>query len=140
VAFPAASAVRPGHTNRKAISAHYDIDSDFFLSFLDRDHPMYTQGVYSGPDDTLSAATVRKFDYCYEKLGLKPGDRILEIGPGWGAWFIYASQRGIKCTGLTISKESKAFLERRAAELGHDWTVIDCDFLAYETTENTTPS
>jgi cyclopropane-fatty-acyl-phospholipid synthase len=122
-------------TNRKAISDHYDIDSQFFLSFLDRDHPMYTQGIYSRPDDTLSAATVRKFDYCYEKLGLKPGDRILEIGPGWGAWFTYASQRGVKCTGLTISKESKAYLERRAAELGHDWTIIDCDFLAYETTE-----
>ena len=61
----------------------------------------------NGPDETLSAATVRKFDYCFEKLGLKPGDRILEIGPGWGAWFTYASQRGVKCTGLTISKESK---------------------------------
>ncbi len=122
-------------TNRKAISDHYDIDSQFFLSFLDRDHPMYTQGIYSGPEDTLSAATVRKFDYCYEKLGLKPGDRILEIGPGWGAWFTYASQRGVKCTGLTISKESKAYLERRAAELGQDWTIVDCDFLAYETTE-----
>ena len=56
-------------TNRKAISDHYDIDSEFFLSFLDRDHPMYTQGIYSGPEDTLSAATLRKFDYCYEKLG-----------------------------------------------------------------------
>ena len=126
---------RSADKNRKAISDHYDIDSQFFLSFLDRDHPMYTQGVYSGPEDTLSAATLRKFDYCFEKLNLKPGDRILEIGPGWGASFIYASQRGVKCTGLTISKESKAFLERRAAELGHDWSIIDCDFLAYETTE-----
>ena len=41
-------------TNRKAISDHYDIDSGFFLSFLDRDHPMYTQGIYSGPEDTLA--------------------------------------------------------------------------------------
>jgi cyclopropane-fatty-acyl-phospholipid synthase len=122
-------------TNRKAISDHYDIDSDFFLSFLDRDHPMYTQGVFSGPEDTLGAATLRKFDYCYEKLNLKPGDHILEIGPGWGAWFAYASQRGVKCTGLTISKESREYLRRRAAELGHDWSIIDCDFLAYETTE-----
>jgi len=122
-------------TNQKAIADHYDINSDFFLSFLDREHPMYTQGVYSGPDDTLSAATLRKFQYCFEKLNLKPGDRILEIGPGWGAWFTYASQRGVKCTGLTISKESKEYLERRAAELGQDWSVIHCDFLAYETAE-----
>ena len=107
-------------TNWKAISDHYDIDADFFLSFLDRDHPMYTQGIFSGPEDTLGAAALRKFDYCYEKLNLKPGDHILEIGPGWGAWFTYASQRGIKCTGLTISKELREYLQRRAAELGHD--------------------
>lgn len=122
-------------TNRQAISSHYDIDPDFFLSFLDREHPMYTQGVFDGPEDTLAAATLRKFDYCYEKLGLKPGDHILEIGPGWGAWFEYASQRGVRCTGLTISKESEQYLQRRAAELGRNWTIVNCDFLAYETAE-----
>jgi cyclopropane-fatty-acyl-phospholipid synthase len=122
-------------TNRRAIADHYDIDSDFFLSFLDRQHPAYTQGVFHSPDETLSEATRRKFDYCYEKLGLKPGDHVLEIGPGWGAWFEYAARRGVKCTGLTISKESANYLQRRAAELGHDWSVIDCDFLAYETTQ-----
>jgi cyclopropane-fatty-acyl-phospholipid synthase len=122
-------------TNRRAIADHYDIDSDFFLSFLDRQHPAYTQGVFHSPDETLGEATRRKFDYCYEKLGLKPGDHVLEIGPGWGAWFEYAARRGVKCTGLTISKESANYLQRRAAELGHDWSVIDCDFLAYETTQ-----
>ncbi len=42
---------------------------------------------------------MRKFDYCYEKLDLRPGDHILEVGPGWGAWFEYASRRGVTCTG-----------------------------------------
>ena len=121
--------------NRRAIADHYDIDSSFFLAFLDPQHPAYTQGVFNSPDESLAEATRRKFDYCFEKLGLKPGDRVLEIGPGWGAWFEYAAQRGVKSTGLTISKESADYLRRRAAQLGQDWTVIDCDFLAYDTAE-----
>ena len=122
-------------TNRRAISGHYDIDSDFFLSFLDRDYPLYTQGIYLSDTDTLAAAAWRKLDSCFEKLGLRPGDRVLEIGPGWGAWSQYATSRGVNCTGLTISRESLDFLQRRAAELGHDWTVIDCDLLDYKCEE-----
>src|SRR5450755_5101821 len=53
-------------TNQRAISNHYDIDSDFFLSFLDREHPMYTQGVFSGLFDLMVPPPLRKFDYCYE--------------------------------------------------------------------------
>ncbi len=74
------------HTNKQAITAHYDIDPEFFLSFLDPATPCYTQGVYLDPSETLETATLRKFDYCFQQLGLKPGDEILEIGPGWGAW------------------------------------------------------
>jgi cyclopropane-fatty-acyl-phospholipid synthase len=122
-------------TNRRAIASHYDIDSEFFLSFLDRDYPLYTQGVFQSSDETLAQATRRKLDYCFDKLGLKAGDRILEIGPGWGAWFEYATKRGVKCTGLTISEESLGYLKRRAGVLGQDWTLINCDFLDYITEE-----
>ena len=62
------------HTNKRAISAHYDIDPIFFLSFLDPETPCYTQGVYDDPNEQLSTATLRKFKYCFEKLELKPGD------------------------------------------------------------------
>ena len=111
------------HTNRQAIAAHYEMDPDFFLSFLDPKTPCYTQGVYENADATLDVATLRKFDYCFEKLGLKAGDHILEIGPGWGAWFEYASRRGVKCTGITISPASIDYLKSRAKALGHDWEV-----------------
>jgi cyclopropane-fatty-acyl-phospholipid synthase len=121
------------HTNRQAITAHYDIDPEFFLSFLDPITPCYTQGVYENEDETLDVATLRKFDYCFEKLGLKRGDHILEIGPGWGAWFEYASKRGVKCTGITISQTSIDYLNGRAKKLGHDWELINADLLAYET-------
>jgi cyclopropane-fatty-acyl-phospholipid synthase len=120
-------------TNSSAISDHYDIDSDFFLSFLDPAVPCYTQGVYIDSGETLEAATLRKFHYCFERCQLKPGHHILEIGPGWGAWFEYASARGIKCSGLTISRESADYLSRRATELGYDWEIIFSDLLQYET-------
>ena len=121
------------HTNKKAISGHYDIDSTFFLSFLDPKTPCYTQGVYERADETLDVATLRKFDYAFTKLKLKPGDRILEIGPGWGAWFEYASARGVKCTGISISKESIRYLNKRAQDLGRDWELIESDLLEYRT-------
>ena len=121
------------HTNKDAITAHYDIDPEFFLSFLDPKTPCYTQGVYVSPEETLDAATIRKFDYCYDRCELKPGDHILEIGPGWGAWFEYASRRGIKCTGISISQTSIDYLNRRAKELGVEWELVFADLLQYET-------
>ncbi len=69
----------------------------------------------------------------FERLGLKAGDRILEIGPGWGAWFEYASARGVKCTGISISQASIDYLNGRAKQLGRDWELIFSDLLAYKT-------
>ena len=121
------------HTNKKAISAHYDLDPGLFESFLDPITPCYTQGVYLNDNETLDVATTRKFEWCFEKLGLKAGDRILEIGPGWGAWFEFASKRGVKCTGITISKVSKEYLDAKAKRLGFDWEILMSDLLEYKT-------
>jgi cyclopropane-fatty-acyl-phospholipid synthase len=120
-------------TNKAAITSHYDVDPEFFLSFLDPKTPCYTQGVYTSATETLDVATVRKFDYCYEKLRLKPGDHVLEVGPGWGAWFEYASRRGVKCTGISISQSSIDYLVRRRQDLGFDWELIHADLLTYRT-------
>jgi cyclopropane-fatty-acyl-phospholipid synthase len=120
-------------TNKAAITSHYDIDPEFFLSLLDPITPCYTQGVYLSADESLDVATTRKFDYCFERLQLKPGDHILEIGPGWGAWFEYASRRGVKCTGISISQSSIDYLNRRSKELGYDWELVLADLLEYQT-------
>lgn len=120
------------HTNKRAISAHYDIDPEFFLSFLDRDTPCYTQGVYEKPSETLKDATLRKFRYCFEKLELKAGDHLLEIGPGWGAWFEFASKHGVQCTGISNSQVSIDYLGGRAKQLGFDWGLIRDDFLQHQ--------
>lgn len=119
-------------TNKSAISSHYDIAPEFFLSLLDPITPCYTQGVYESDDETLDVATTRKFAYCFDRLGLKPGDHILEIGPGWGAWFEYASKRGVKCTGISISQASIDYLNGRAKILGHDWELLFADLLEYK--------
>jgi len=125
---------RIGNSDRlRHLTAHYDIDPAFFLSFLDPKTPCYTQGVYEDPGETLDVATLRKFDYCFRELGLEAGDHILEIGPGWGAWFEYASARGVKCTGITISQVSIDYLTKRGRELGRDWELINVDLLAYDT-------
>jgi cyclopropane-fatty-acyl-phospholipid synthase len=118
-------------TNREAISAHYDIDPDFFLSFLDPKVPCYTQGMYLSADESLDVAMLRKFDYCLEKCRLRPGDHILEIGPGWGAWLEYASHCGLRCTGITNSIVSHNYLEARSKIFGFDWEIIFTDFLDY---------
>ena len=120
-------------TNKAVITSHYDIDAEFFLSFLDPKVPCYTQGVFTNASEKLDVAAVRKFDYCFEKLRLKPGDRVLEVGPGWGAWFEYASRRGVGCTGITISQSSIDYLSRRAQDRGYDWELIHADLLAYQT-------
>lgn len=120
-------------TNREAISSHYDLDPEFFLSFLDPQVPCYTQGLFAHDDETLDVANTRKLEYVYSGLGLKPGDHILEIGPGWGAWFEYASKRGVKCTGLSISQASIDYLNSRSKTLGYDWELIFSDFLEYQT-------
>ena len=120
------------NTNKRAISSHYDVDASFFMSFLDRKVPSYTQGVYCDNGETLAAATIRKFEYCFERLRLKPGDHILDIGPGWGAWLEYASSRGVKCTGITISEEVAQYLRQKSDRGGYDWNIVFSDFLEYK--------
>jgi cyclopropane-fatty-acyl-phospholipid synthase len=118
-------------TNRRVIASHYDLDPRFFLSFLDPDVPSYSQGMFEGPNEPLRAATLRKFDYCFDKCRLQSGDNILEIGPGWGAWLEYATRRGLNCTGLSNSRASIEYLDKRARQLGSDWRLIHADVLDY---------
>ena len=96
--------------DRRSISHHYDEDSEFFLNFLDHRHRCYTEGVFAYDDEPLEDAMTRKMELAVEALGLKPGDQVLEIGGGWGAFVEYAAQRGIEVTTLTLSKESERYL------------------------------
>lgn len=96
--------------DRRSISAHYDEDSEFFLTFLDTRHRCYTEGVFASDDEPLEDAMTRKMDLAIEAIGVKPGDHVLEVGGGWGAFVEYAGRRGIQVTTLTLSKESERYL------------------------------
>ncbi|GIH06365.1 hypothetical protein Rhe02_44320 [Rhizocola hellebori] len=96
--------------DRPAISSHYDNDSDFFLTFMDKRHRCYTQGVFQRDDEPLEDAMTRKMDLAIEAIGVKPGDHVLEVGGGWGAFMEHAGRRGIKVTALTLAEESERYL------------------------------
>lgn len=96
--------------DREAISSHYDNDSEFFLTFMDKRHRCYTQGVFERDDEPLEDAMTRKMDLAIEAIGVKPGDHVLEVGGGWGAFMEHAGKRGINVTALTLAEESERYL------------------------------
>ncbi|MPY11045.1 class I SAM-dependent methyltransferase [Arthrobacter bussei] len=108
--------------DRAAISHHYDLSNDFYGLILD-DHMAYSCGYWlsDDPDYSLEDAQRDKLDLVCRKVGLdrKPGMRFLDVGCGWGSLSLYAAEHfGARVTGVTISKEQKAFIDRRIAERG----------------------
>jgi cyclopropane-fatty-acyl-phospholipid synthase len=99
--------------DRKAIEYHYDVSNDFYSLFLDR-NMVYSCAYYRGEDDSLETAQVQKLDHILDKLMLKPGERLLDIGCGWGALVVRAAKKyGAVATGITLSKEQIAYARER---------------------------
>ncbi len=89
---------------------HYDLGNDFFAAMIGKSM-MYSCGYWKNASD-LDSAQFAKLDLVCRKLGLKKGQRILEIGSGWGAFAKYAAENyGVSVVGVTVSKEQKAFAE-----------------------------
>lgn len=108
--------------DRDAISHHYDLSNSFYQLILD-DHMAYSCGYWlsDDPDYTLEDAQRDKLDQVCRKVGLDtmPGQRFLDVGCGWGSLSLFAAEHfGAKVTGVTISKEQKAFIDQRIAERG----------------------
>ena len=120
------------YTNKQAIMSHYNADPKLFLSFLDPVFPAYSQGVYEHDDEPLASALERKFDWAIEKCELGPGKRVLEIGPGWGAFAGHALQAGIRFTGITISEVSQSYLRSKLANFGDQFDIQLTDFYDFE--------
>jgi cyclopropane-fatty-acyl-phospholipid synthase len=98
-------------SDKKWIAQHYDYDQDFYLLVLDPRHRCYSQGVFERDDEPLEDAMTRKLDFAISAVGAKPGDRVLDIGGGWGAFTEHGGKHGLRVTSITISKESEAFLK-----------------------------
>ena len=104
--------------SRRNIAAHYDLGNDFFELFLS-DDLMYSSGYWVGPHDTLEAASTRKLDLICRKLELKRGDRVVEIGTGWGGFALHAARHyGCHVTTTTISRQQHALACERVAAAG----------------------
>jgi len=102
---------------RKNIAAHYDLGNDFYSAWLDPTMT-YSSARFAAKSDSLEAAQRRKVALLLDRLDLKPGDRLLEIGCGWGSLAIAAAQRGARVVGLTLSTEQKAWAEEKIAGAG----------------------
>jgi cyclopropane-fatty-acyl-phospholipid synthase len=99
------------------IAAHYDLGNDFYSAWLDRTMT-YSSARFASPNDSLEVAQLRKIHTLLDRLDLKPGHRLLEIGCGWGSLAIEAARRGAEVVGLTLSREQKAWAEEKIANAG----------------------
>ncbi len=116
--------------SRRNIEAHYDLGNELFELFLD-DTMMYSCGIFKDRTTTLHQASEAKLERICQKLLLKPGDQVLEIGTGWGGFALYAASRyGCHVTTTTISKEQHAYATRRVREagLGDNVTLLFDDY------------
>lgn len=116
--------------SRRNIAAHYDLGNAFFGLFLSEDL-MYSSALWADANDTLEAASTRKLDVICRKLDLKPGQRVVEIGTGWGGFALHAARHyGCHVTTTTISREQFALASQRVREagLGDRVTVLSSDY------------
>lgn len=102
----------------QAVSHHYDVSNRFYELVLGPSMA-YTCAVYSSPDATLEEAQEAKFDLVARKLGLRPGDRLLDVGCGWGGMVMHAARvYGVHALGVTLSREQADWARRAVAEAG----------------------
>jgi cyclopropane-fatty-acyl-phospholipid synthase len=120
--------------NRQAIATHYEFANDFYLKFLDSTR-CYSQAVFERDDEALDTAQRRKLDFAIESCRLKPGDRVLDVGGGWGCFTEHAGRRGIRVTALTISNQSESFMSDLIRRLQLPAQVLNQDFLMHRSPE-----
>ena len=102
----------------KNISHHYDLGNDFYSLWLD-DTMTYSSALFNTGQESLENAQIAKYASMIDQMGVKPGDHVLEIGCGWGGFAEYAAkERGLKVTGLTISKEQLLYAQKRIKNKG----------------------
>jgi cyclopropane-fatty-acyl-phospholipid synthase len=104
--------------DRAAVRHHYDVSNDYFALFLD-DSMTYSCAIFSRGAKTLEEAQFVKRELVCTKLGLKEGERVLDVGCGWGAFAVHAAvQHGVHVTGITLSEPQAQRARQRAEEAG----------------------
>ncbi|MGI5139532.1 class I SAM-dependent methyltransferase [Streptomyces sp. CA-106110] len=109
------------HTRRsdkRAISHHYDVGNDFYEIVLGPSM-VYSCAYWAAPDGTLEDAQRDKLELVCHKLGLKPGQRLLDVGCGWGSMALHAAREyGVSVVGVTLSQEQAMYARKRVADEG----------------------
>jgi cyclopropane-fatty-acyl-phospholipid synthase len=109
--------VRAGHAARRnskrSIAHHYDVSNEFYRLWLDPEM-VYSCAYFQDGRQTLAAAQQDKLDYICRKLRLQPGQKLLDIGCGWGALVLWAARHyGVKAHGITLSEEQYRYAQQR---------------------------
>ncbi|MCX5524540.1 cyclopropane-fatty-acyl-phospholipid synthase family protein [Streptomyces bobili] len=105
-------------TDRRAISHHYDVGNDFYEIVLGPSM-VYSCAYWESADSTLEDAQRDKLELVCRKLGLTPGQRLLDVGCGWGSMAIHAArEHGVSVVGITLSQEQAAYARKRVADAG----------------------
>jgi cyclopropane-fatty-acyl-phospholipid synthase len=111
----------PRHTpvrDAAAIHYHYDVGNSFYKLWLDR-RMVYSCAYFRSADDSLDTAQEAKLDLTCRKLRLKPGERLLDIGCGWGGLIMHAAEHyGVDATGITLSENQAALAKERIEQAG----------------------
>jgi cyclopropane-fatty-acyl-phospholipid synthase len=104
--------------DKRSVTHHYDVSNDFFALWLD-ESMTYSCAFFSRDGSSLEAAQNAKLDLVCTKLALAPGERMLDVGCGWGSLAIHAAKHhGVAVTGITLSEPQAALARKRAADAG----------------------
>jgi len=105
-------------TDSAAIRYHYDVSNDFYALWLDR-RMVYSCAYFRTGEESIEQAQEHKLDHICRKLRLAPGERLLDIGCGWGALVLHAAERyGVRATGITLSENQHALANERIRAAG----------------------
>ncbi len=119
--LPTDARAAPRHSparDRAAVRSHYDVGNDFYRLWLD-ERMVYSCAYFATPETTLDDAQRAKLDHVCRKLRLRPGERLLDVGCGWGALAIHAAAHyGVRATGVTLSAPQASLAEQRARDAG----------------------
>lgn len=118
------------HRARRNVRHHYDLGNDFYKLWLD-ERMVYTCAYYDTPAATLAEAQVAKLDHVCRKLRLRPGQKVIEAGCGWGALAVHMAEHyGVNVVAFNNSKEQVAFARQRAAakKLEHLVKFVEDDY------------
>ena len=122
----------------KQIQFHYDLSDEFYQLWLDP-RRVYSCAYYRDPDLTLAQAQEAKLDLICRKLKLKPGERYLDVGSGWGGLLLWAAENyGVEATGITLSRNQHAYVNKLIEQKGLSGRVR-VDLLDYRELDPTQP-